>query len=383
MFNFKKTYSINFLARYTPVKSIRSFLPFFIIILFFLFGIHNASALSLKEITAKIFFDVKQTDPMEDIIEKMQKDVNSTVEIDFSWPTKIYLLGEAQLRKGDLQEAKDTFEKLVRWAAGDHANDKYSARLGTSGLATIAYWRWLALIDQLGTAKKQVNDVITFGNMIRQTQIHFGMVNSKLLPALPFIEEDIARLVSHIAWKAGHNDKYDLFYEYISINSNGEMDADDDEIIKHMIEKGTTTVERLDLFKYRRQLSVMKSKTDREDAASKLKKLWENESVPNDVRAEAGLERVVFNRKSKKEKGNNVDILNAVMKLSNEKGLTAQQALIRRAKIQNSVAPRNPELFIADLELFLKKYPTSRYKDEALYQLATEYLATNLSRDRK
>ena len=86
------------------------------------------------------------------------------------------------------------------------------------------------------------------------------MVISDLLPALPLIEEDIARLLSHIAKKNNHPKIYDLFYDYASINSSGEFDDMNKSIRKEIIDKGIATPERLDLFLYRRQLIMAKIK---------------------------------------------------------------------------------------------------------------------------
>jgi len=102
--------------------------------------------------------------------------------------------------------------------------------------------------------------------------------------------------------------------------------------------------------------------------------LFENKNAPAEVRAEAAYEWSNFYRQLKEKKKDVVAVLTSAFELAGGSGLIAEKALYRRGMVQNSVNPRNPDAFFADMNLLLDRFPNSRLADDALYQVATEHL---------
>jgi soluble lytic murein transglycosylase-like protein len=298
---------------------------------------------------------------------------------DPNWPALIYLIGEAHLQRRDVEQARAAFRDLATWAAAGRtlpSQDQGAAGdgWGGSGLAAVALWRWLQILDEQGGEPQEVDRVLRVAASLQGMRLFTGMVHGGLLPALPLLEEDVARRLAHIAGKAGRSEAMALFLDFVSIDSTGERTAADEEIVKRMIDEGLATRERLDLFRYRRQLSLVKTEARKQQAADRLRQLWENEAEPADVRAEAGYEWGNFYRQSKEKKPAVIAALSSAYELSGGTGLIAEKALFQRAMVQSSVSPRRSDLFFADMQRLLERHPNSRLADDALYQVAAEQL---------
>lgn len=306
-------------------------------------------------------------------------DARSASSADPNWPALIYLVGEAQLRRHDTDKARAAFRALATWAATDSTlrhGDKLARAdgWGGSGLAAVALWRWLQILDEHGGDPQEIDSVLSVAAALQGTRLFGGMVRGGLLPALPLLEEDVARRLAHVATKSGRPEAMSLFLDFVNIDATGEFDATDQELRKRMIDKGLATPERLDLFRYRRQLSLVKTKLRKDEAAAQLKQLWESETAPAEVRAEAGYEWANFYRRSKERKREVIAALSSAYELSGKTGLIAEKALFKRAMVQNSVNPKRSDLFFSDMQQLLERYPKSRYADDALYQVAAEQL---------
>jgi len=293
---------------------------------------------------------------------------------DRNWPVITYLVAENQLQQGKIAAAASTFRALASRAANQEEANANPEGWGTSGLATVALWRWLKLLQDRDVTAEEVGAAMEVASGLQQTRFFNGMVSPSLLPALPLMEEDIARMLAHLAWRTKREEAASLFLDFVSINSSGVLDPVDDEIMQSMISRGLAVRERLDLFRLRRQLSYVRIKAQKDETAAQLLQLWENQAAPDDVRAEAGYEWAYYYRYSKDRKARVISVLTSAFNLLKERGLIAQKALFLRAKVQNSVSPRQPELFVADLNKMLELFPRSRLIDDVYYQLATEYL---------
>ena len=312
-------------------------------------------------------------------IDSEMADARNASRADPNWPALIYLVGEAHLQRRDAKQARTAFRDLATWAASDRTlrnRDKLDADngWGGSGLAAVALWRWLQILDEHGGDPQEVDRVLSVAAALQGTRLFAGMVRSGLLPALPLLEEDVARRLAHVASKAGRPEAMALFLDFLSIDSTGELDATDQQIFKRMIDEGLVTPERLDLFRYRRQLTLVMTETRKQQAAARLRQLWENETAPAEVRAEAGYEWGNFYRMSRKRKPAVIAALNSAYELSGGTGLIAEKALFRRAMVESSVSPIRRDMFFADLQRLLERHPNSRFADDALYQVAAEQL---------
>ncbi len=291
---------------------------------------------------------------------------------DPNWPALAYLNGEAQLRGNHIEQARATFRDISTWAASLPSKGPYKDGWGASGLASVALWRWLQILDAYGGPPAEVDEVLTTAQTLYSTRLFSGMVHVGLLPALPLIEEDGARLLAHVLWKAKRPEVSAAFLSFVSIDSVGEYDAVDNEIARNMFDKGLATPERLDLFRYRRQLGLMLTESNKQRASDALWRLWNNTSAPDDVRAEAIYEWANYYRRSEERKQDVIAGLSSTYELVQRKGLIAERALYLRGMVQNSVKPRNQEAFFADMTRLVVDYPHSTLCDDALYQMAAE-----------
>jgi TolA-binding protein len=343
----------------------------FMLLAFFIYSPHMASAGTAE--MALNFFKLVQSDGMRDL-QTAGTELHKTPPLDPNWPTLMYLFGEAQLKNKNMTGACRSFRELASWAVNSQqSGGPYKDGWGGSGLAAIALWRWLQILDARWGTAEEIDQALKIAFKLQRTRLFSGMVRGGLCPALPLIEEDIARLLAHIAWRDNRpNEAITLFLDFVSIDSTGEFDEIDNLIVEKMFRDGVATPERLNLFRSRRQIYSIKTKQRKQFAVDQLKMLWEDKDAPFDVRAEAGYEWSAYCRKSVSKKKKVVAVLNSVFDLARGRGLVSQKALYLRAMVQNSVKPKDPNAFFADMNQLLDRFPRSRLADEALYQLATE-----------
>ena len=297
---------------------------------------------------------------------------------DANWPTLTYLVGEAQRRRGQTERSRATFRELTLWAISGHQAGPYGDTLGGSGLVAVGLWRWLQILEQRAierpeAVKGEVEEALKAAAALGGTRLYSGMVRSGLLPALPLLEEDVARRLAHIAWKSKRPEAAALFLDFLAINSSSKLDATDEEILAHV--RSLVTSERLKLFRARRLLALVKTADQKDQAARTLEMLWEDQGAPADVRSEAGYEWANFNRRSRQLRSRLVEVLTSAFKLAGEGGPIAERALHLRGKVYNLEGQgRDINAFRADMNAQLARFPLGRLADDALFQLATDYL---------
>jgi soluble lytic murein transglycosylase-like protein len=285
-----------------------------------------------------------------------------------------YLTGEAQLRGNHVEPARATFRELSTWAGSLPSTGPYKDGWGASGLAAVALWRWLHILDAQGGTPEEIDLALKTARALYRTRFFAGMVHGGLLPALPLVEENSARLLAHILWKAKRPEAYAVYLAFVSIDSVGRSDPTDELIARQMFDHGLATPERLDLFRYRRQLGRVMTQTRKQHATDALWRLWNSASAPADVRAEAGYEWSNFYRRSREKKKDIITVLSGTYELAGGTGLIAEKALYLRGTVQNSVAPRDPDAFFSDMTRLREQHPNSPLAADALYQIASEQL---------
>ncbi len=283
-----------------------------------------------------------------------------TVAGDPDRPVLAYLGGEICLKAGRAASALQAFQTAAD--AEDQA----------SGLAAVALWRWLQLLDKLDRpSDEQVEQVLARAAGLQSTRAFGGMVRSGLLPALPLLEEDIARRLAAIARKAGWPEANDLLLAFINIDSSGDLLPPEQAQIRQMVADGVISQSRLDLFRYRRQLSLVQTEKRRDEVARQLLRLWRDTSAPALVRAEAAFEWGNYRRRSGSAA---LPALSAAYALANGEGPIAERALYGRAMAYNAGRQRRPDLFYRDMQLLIERFPGSRLVDDAQYQVGSEQL---------
>ena len=152
----------------------------------------------------------------------------------------------------------------------------------------------------------------------RWPRLYSGMMRSGLLPALPLVEEDVARRLAHVAWKSKRPQAAALFLDFLSIDSSGRLDPTDNEILGQV--RSLVTPERLKLFRARRLLGFVKTDEQKSEAASTLETLLKDGKAPADVRAEAGYEWANFNRRKQSLRPQLVEVLTSTLELAGGDG---------------------------------------------------------------
>ena len=210
---------------------------------------------------------------------------------------------------------------------------------------------------------------------IQETRFFSGMVQTGLLPALPSLEEDVARRLAHVAWKAGHPEATALFLDFLSLNSQVELDATDRQIQAEILEKGLASSERLDLYRARRLLNLVKTTKEKDQAADILKRLWEDTEVDRDVRLEAGYEWAYYKRRQR-DRAEVLTVLTEILNLAGGDPV-AEKALYLRGTVHNRGRDADVEAFQADMLELLRRFSTGRLADNALFQLASQHFFEN------
>jgi tetratricopeptide (TPR) repeat protein len=293
---------------------------------------------------------------------------------DPNWPILTYLIAEADLKGSRIEEARHRFRDVSRWAASADAGSDAEGEWGGSGLAVVSLWRWLQLLESADGPPQELEEVFEVADRLQQTRFFAGMVRSGALPALPFLEEEIARSLSKLAWRLHRPDALQLFLEFVSIDSTAELDNVERALAGRLIEEGLISTERLLLFRARRQLDRIQSTRRKEAAAEILWDLWSDTATSEDVRAEAGYEWSRFYRRSRERKPQVLAVLGSILETSPRNGQLTEKTLYLRGMIENSVVPKQPDVFFADLSILVERFPNRRLGDDALYQLASEHL---------
>ena len=322
--------------------------------------------------------------------EALLSENRSVAQTDPNWPTLTYLLGEAHRLRGETKHARDTFRELASWGASDHPNGPYKDTWGGSGLVIVGLWRWLQILEEDGPSdSSEVGQVLEVASQLQETRLYSGMVQSRLLAALPQLEEDVAKRLAYVAWQNKRPEAVSLFLDFLAINSHPELgDPLDQKIKAEILRQEMVDPERLELFRARRLLGLVKDQEQRERVAEMLKKLWDNRQNPADVRAEAGYEWANFNR-GQSDRQELVEVLTAVLKLVEDQS-TAEKALYRRGMVHNRgwqdqdaklcrdqdaklCRDQDAKLFRDDMLELGRRFPAGRLSDDALFQLANAY----------
>ncbi len=333
-----------------------------------------ASTNGTTGLTAKLFASV-QVGKFPAELEPYLSGKRAFAREDANWPSLTFLLGEAQLQRGLDEQARSSFRGLAVWAASDDPRGPYGDTWGGSGLAAISLWRWLQLLEANATDNSnEIGEAIAVAAALQKTRLYSGMMRGGwVLPALPLLQEDIARQLAYIAWTTRRPESTALFVDYLKIESTGELTQTDLEIQKEIIRQGVFTPERFELFRARRLIGLVRTSADKERAAGALKQLWADPGVDTEVRAEAGYAWANYKR-LQKDRQELVTVLTDVMQLA-KTGPIAERALFRRGTLHNRGWQEkvNAE-FKADMLELAVRFPNGRLADDALFQLATEYL---------
>lgn len=197
------------------------------------------------------------------------------VKEDPNWPTLSYLLGEAHRQRGESEKARGAFRELASWAVSNSPYGPYNDTWGGSGLAVIGLCRWLQILEEYGpSSPEEVDQVLTVASKLQETRLYSGMVQTGLLPAMPRLEEDVAKRLAHVAWKHQRPEATSLFLDFLTIDSHGEPDKIDEQIKDKLLTGGLVDSNRLALFRAMRWLSLVKTRQQKEQERGLARAAW-------------------------------------------------------------------------------------------------------------
>ena len=142
-----------------------------------------------------------------------------------TWPIMMYLRAEAHRELGATVHARDAFRHLVSWAVSNHPLGPYRDTWGGTGLSVVALWRWLEIAHDHGlTRPGELDDLLDAASKLQETRLYSAMVRSRLLAALPLLEERIRYLLAQVAWNNGRLDEAKLLYlDFLAVNSDDTL----------------------------------------------------------------------------------------------------------------------------------------------------------------
>ena len=288
-----------------------------------------------------------------------------------SWPILMYLRGEAYRELGDIAPAREAFRALVCWAVSDHPLGPYRDTWGGTGLTVVALWRWLQLADEHGlTRPDELDQLLDAAAKLQDTRFYSVMVRSRLLPALPLLEERIRYLLAELAWDHGRRDQAKLLYlDFLAVNSDETLLVGDNPIRSQILREGLATSDRLDLYAALRQLSFPWPRPKTDAAARTLRRLYEDSGALPDVRALAGYEWAYYMRSRNRQEA--LAVLTDVADSAADEALV-QRALYRRGLVRRAADDRTG--FRDDMRGILARFPDGPLADDAIAQLAADDL---------
>ena len=285
----------------------------------------------------------------------------------------IYLRVEISLARKYPFAARHLFQRLATWSVEKSPAGPYGDTWGGSGLSAVALWRWLQLLDKQSMPNAdEVNRALSTADVLRDARLFGGMIESRVVPALPALEEEITEYIAHLAWRLRRPDAIPRLLSFLAVHTSADLDPIEQAIYQSAVERGLATADRLDLFRARRVLSLTVPDAQKDSAARIMRHLWANTGTAREVRAEAGYAWATSQRQNA-DPLELMRVLTGVIRLAADPSLT-ERALYARALVEAKLnSPKGNSDFRTDLNALLERFPKGRLAAAALYQLGSDY----------
>lgn len=341
---------------------------------------HENAAIKPAQIAA--LFELTQVEYKAIDLVTMANQLKRSDTADVNWPLLCYLTAELQLKYKDIPGAKRSFLSLIQWGGNLSEKDPYLGTWGGSGVIGVGLWRYLTILNRegdLSNRQTEITDLLRISDKIMQTPFFVGMESNSLLPSIPLLRENIASLLVKITWKAGlEEEARRRFTNLIAVDSSGSYDDPEIQEIKNeMLKRHEISEIRLKSFRLHRKLMFTTTWSRKSVIADQIKTIWEDEQVPDDLRISAGYEWAYFNRKEKRNRAETIRILQSIIdNYSENYPVTTQKSLYLIAMMNNSGSTdlRDRNKFFEYMLKIINDYPNGQMADDALYQVASEYL---------
>jgi tetratricopeptide (TPR) repeat protein len=295
-----------------------------------------------------------------------------------SWPVAAFLTAEMYRLRGDSGKARAWYKKLVLWAA----SDPYRDRSGGCGLAGVALWRWVQMLDASSSNRvEEAKHVLTVAPTILGTRQVSGIfTTSSTLAGLPQLEEDVRRRLASVAWRLGmKEDAANLFFSYLKVATTAGFTSEEGELFAYLVKERGVSPEKVALYRGERLVVLGKYEAAGIELAEAAK------SRNPQVVAEASLNREKLRRVVYRDEKNKLKLCadnDAIMLLTPATQFStdpdiAQEALSLLATIhvrEGCGELYNQQGFRKTLTTLLKDYPKGKMADDAMNQLAKYYL---------
>ena len=293
-------------------------------------------------------------------------------ETSYKWPIDVFLRGEVHLMRGELEEAKVEYKKLVDWSA----EDPYQDGSGGSGLVAIALWRLLQ--DDPQRIAKEITEnkypLIDKAKQVLESSLTSALLKPpkiRVYPDLSRFEEDIVRQLSTVAWTLKDRDSAkEFFRRFLELQTGTELTDLEKEVMKEVV---NSTDIALDAMTLERGKRLAEWGYHRE--ASKSIGQAAN-SQEDRVRIEARLYLSQLWRILGVSRDQIITLLDSVIDdLNQDTDKTLfQEALLERAKAHNrGESDEDISLALKDFETIVKHFPDGTLVDEALLRIARTF----------
>lgn len=276
------------------------------------------------------------------------------------WPVDTFLRAELYRLRGDNSEARKAYGALTEWSAQDPYQDGW----GGDGLAAIALWRWIKMVDvPAGVDQEEVSRIFNCAQKLRATRLYRGMFSAPLLGTLPQVEEESVRGLARLAWLAGRkNEAERIFLNYLQVARTKDRDDVENEIWLDLVKTGQASEDRLTLLVAIRLRALGQDPT----AATMVRPLQGSNDAY--VRAEAGYQLALI-EKNQGHREITLSLLSSALEDAADP-LLFQQILFERAMTYNQRGKgRDSELFEQDLLRLINEFPNGSLTDSAIYEL--------------
>jgi tetratricopeptide (TPR) repeat protein len=281
------------------------------------------------------------------------------------WPIYAFLVGELHRERKDSSKAREIYQNLAEWASTEPYGDTW----GGSGLACLALWRWLRLIEMDTEPERPVTmRMIEAAEKLMETRLVRGMFFSSILCGLPQLEEDILRRLALISWSIGcKNRAQRLFLNYLMVASTAELRPLEKKLINLVLSSGLASPDRLALLRGKR-LYLLKRYNDAFELLTKAR-----ENMNPQVKAEADFYLANLKRIKGVPRAEIIELLSTVIKNVGDPNI-AQKSLFLRAMLYNREGRgKNVKRFLKDLVKLIEDFPKGNLADDALYEIARHY----------
>lgn len=294
------------------------------------------------------------------------------------WPLYTFMLGEVYRLRQEPDQARKCYQSVVKWAASDPYQDNW----GGSGLASVALWRWLQLVQgSPQVAPDEAKEIFECAARLRKTRLMEEMfVTSGCLIGLPQLEEQILRSMLALSLRLDKKkEAQEYFLDYLDKASIGQLNEAEQALKDELTAAGKISPGKVPLLLGKR----LEMLGDFDGASEQFNRAMEQGETQ--IKAEVSYHLAQLQRlKGGKDicaTPESLAFLQTTIKYGADPDLV-QDALFLRAKLYiregcnttDQEYARSLQECLKSLEQLKNNFPYGRLAVDAQYQMAMHYL---------